>query len=100
LGEKHDQDEPTSRHVWRCAAGRLFFSTSSYKEPTTGQRARVRFALDQSVPRFHLVIVCNYEDQECTGENEWMRLANGSIIHGSPKRVDMPFWEFHRNGAK
>jgi hypothetical protein len=72
-------------------------STLSYQEPTSGPRARVRFAtetLDAS-------LVYSYDDQSCrTNEIELVRLRNGVLVSGAPKRLGLPLWSYHENAAK
>jgi hypothetical protein len=70
-------------------------ATVSYEEPQSGERARVRFALDPSVTD-----VRSYTDQECNGEREWMRLYNGFLVAGDSRRLGIPLDKFHRNGAQ
>lgn len=70
----------------------------SYQEPQGGERARVRFAIGPSVEG--VGTVRGYQDEDCNGEREWMRLVNGFYIRAEPRRLQMPLWDFHDNGAK
>lgn len=74
-----------------CAAVR-------YSEPESGERARVRFALDSSVNS--VSVVRSYEDENCSGEREWMRLVNEFVVRPDVRRLGMPLSEFHENGAQ
>jgi hypothetical protein len=72
-------------------------STLSYKEPSAGERARVRFASQTE----HVVVVRGYDDKACAAnEQEWMRLRAGYLANSNSKRLGMPLWRFHDNGAK
>jgi len=72
-------------------------SSLSYQEPVSGERARVRFATRTD----NVVLVRGYDDASCSvNEQEWMRLRNGTFLNSSPKRMGMPLWRFHQNGAK
>lgn len=71
-------------------------STINYNEPTAGELSRVRFATDHSEP----VVVRAYENSRCDGENEWMRLRNGILLNSSPKTLDMPLSDHHKNAFK
>jgi hypothetical protein len=69
----------------------------TYVEPTTGNRARVRFVTDSEAPSVLRV----YEGSDCSGkEQEWMRLRVGVLLRGSVKRLGMPLWNYHDNAAK
>jgi hypothetical protein len=71
--------------------------TIAYKEPLSGDRARVRLA--SQAP--YVVVVRAYDDASCeTNEQEWMRLRSGYLVNSSPKRLGLPLWHFHDNGAK
>lgn len=75
-----------------CAAPAL-----TYKEPTDGSRARVRFAANTD----HITVLRGYDDAGCTrNENEWMRLRKGNLASPAPKRLGMPLWDHHENAAK
>jgi len=77
-----------------CLAG---CQTLSYKEPIDGERARVRLASQSS----NVVVVRSYDDATCeVNEQEWMRLRSGFLVNNSPKRLGLPLWHFHENGAK
>lgn len=75
----------------------------NYEPPTSGDRARVRFAV---VEGFRAALpsstanVFHYEDADCTGQRDWMYLINGLYARPDPRSLDMPLWEYHRNGAK
>jgi hypothetical protein len=71
-------------------------STIRYTEPTTGPRARVRFAVDTE----EITVVWGYETEDCEKEEEWMRLRNGTLLNSSPKTLGMPLWHYHENAAK
>lgn len=71
-------------------------ATLKYEEPTSGPRARVRFA----VLNPSLTVLYRYDDEKCNGEAEWMRLRAGTLLTGNPKRLGMPLWEYHENAAK
>ena len=72
-------------------------SSLSYKEPVSGERARVRFASQSS----NLVVIRAYDDASCSAnEQEWMRLRSAALVNSSPKRMGLPLWRFHDNGAK
>ena len=72
-------------------------SSLSYQEPVSGERARVRFATRVE----KVVVVRGYEDASCSvNEQEWMRLRAGFFFNSKPKRMGMPLWRFHENGAK
>lgn len=72
-------------------------STMSYKEPTQGDRARVRFATNTE----DVAVLRSYDDASCTvNESEWMRLRVGPLVASAPKRMGMPLWNHHENAAK
>lgn len=72
-------------------------STLTYQEPAAGPRARVRFVTDTTA----ISVLTTYGDKNCsTQSTEWMRLRNGVILTGSPKRLGMPLWKHHDNAAK
>lgn len=68
----------------------------SYVEPTTGERARVRFASDSQ----HMTRLRVYEGEDCAKEQSWMPLRAGNIHGNTPKRMGMPLWNFHEHGAR
>jgi len=71
--------------------------TLAYKEPLSGDRARVRLASQAPF----VVVVRAYDDANCkTNEQEWMRLRSDYLVNSSPKRLGLPLWHFHDNGAK
>jgi hypothetical protein len=47
-----------------------------------------------------VVVVRNYRSESCDGETEWMRLRAGPLLVSHPKRMGMPLWDFHDNGAR
>jgi len=48
-----------------------------------------------------IVTVLGYDDSKCeTNEQELMRLRSGFLMNSNPKRLGMPLWRFHDNGAK
>ncbi|MGD8174132.1 hypothetical protein ACQEXU_21025 [Vibrio sp. TRT 21S02] len=72
-------------------------STISYTEPTEGPLAKVRFSTDFK----NVVVIWGYQDSNCTGESEWMRLRNGSLMNSSPKSLGIPLSEgLHENSYK
>jgi hypothetical protein len=71
-------------------------STISYDEPTTGDLSRVRFATNET----SVVIVRAYENADCAGEKEWMRLRNGVLMNSTPKSLNMPLGNYDKNAAK
>jgi hypothetical protein len=72
-------------------------STLTYQEPTSGQRARVRFVTDSN----EVSVLRTYGDGNCaTNEVEWLRLRNGPLLNSSPRRLGMPLWSYHANAAK
>ena len=71
-------------------------STISYEEPSSGDRARVRFATDT----FLITTVYGYSSKPCEAEEEWMRLRTGRLINSSPKTLGMPLWDYGDNAAK
>ena len=69
----------------------------SYKEPTQGPRAQVRFVTTSVSP----TILRVYDDRNCSSnETEWMRLQKSYTLNSSPKRLNMPLWDYHENAAK
>jgi len=71
--------------------------TLSYQEPQSGPRARVRFATNAT----NIVVLQTYEDANCqVNEQEWMRLVARNLVNPNPKRLGIPRWRFHDNGAK
>jgi len=71
--------------------------TMAYKEPLSGERARIRLASQAPF----VVVVRAYDDARCeTNEQEWMRLRSEYLVNSSPKRLGLPLWPFHDNGAK
>lgn len=69
----------------------------SYQEPASGPRARVRFATTTEA----ISVLRVYEDKNCSiNETEWMRLRNGVLMNSAPKRLGIPLWHHHENGAK
>lgn len=72
-------------------------STMSFKEPSEGPRARVRFTTTTE----SITVVRAYSDIGCeSNETEWMRLRNGFLLNSKPKQLGMPLWSFHPNAAK
>jgi hypothetical protein len=68
-----------------------------YTEPNQGQTARVRFSTNIDA----ITMVWTYADEACmSDEQEWMRLKKGHLFNSSPKRLGMPLWEHHENGAR
>lgn len=80
-----------------CLTGCVAAPTLSYKEPLEGPRARVRFATQN----MGISVLYSYADNQCqTNEQEMVRLRAGHLFRPEPKRLDMPLWKFHDNGAK
>lgn len=71
-------------------------STIKYEEPQGGDHSRVRFASDSE----GVLVVRAYQNAECEGEQEWMRLRKGFLINSSPKSLGMPLADFHKNAFK
>jgi hypothetical protein len=75
----------------------------TYEQPASGDRARVRFAVIDGfragLPA-STATVFNYDDENCKGQRQWMYLINGLYARPDPRRLDMPLWDFHDNGAK
>lgn len=72
-------------------------SSLSYREPTEGPRARVRFGTDTTA----ITVLLAYDDAGCiANEQEWMRLRVGALVRSAPKRLEMPLWDHHENAAK
>lgn len=71
-------------------------STITYVEPKSGPVARVRFVTDTD----EITIVRSYNSTSCDGEKEMLRLRNGLLLNSTPKRLNMPLWDYHRNAAK
>lgn len=72
-------------------------SSISYEEPLNGARAKVRFSSNSE----GMTIVRGYEDANCQGEKEWMRLRKGYLVNSSPKSLEIPFAEgLHENEFK
>ncbi|MDW5377996.1 hypothetical protein R6258_13800 [Halomonas sp. HP20-15] len=72
-------------------------SSISYKEPTGGDRARVRFVTETE----SVMVIRGYDDSSCmTNEREWMRLRKGFLFNSQPKRLGIPLWSYHKNAAK
>lgn len=69
----------------------------TYVEPSTGDRARVRFVTESPDP----TVLRVFDGPDCAGaEHEWMRLRVGPLLTSSPKRLGMPLWNYHENAAK
>ena len=72
-------------------------STLNYDEPTGGELAKVRFVTDSS----DVVVLWRYDDVNCSGETEWLRLRNGFLLNSSPKSLNMPLSDgLHKNAYK
>ncbi len=71
-------------------------STVSYVEPTSGPTARVRFVTDTD----QITIVRSYSSTNCDNESEMMRLRNGFLLVGEPRRLGIPLWNYHNNAGK
>jgi hypothetical protein len=69
----------------------------SYQEPTSGERARVRFATNTE----SVTVLYGYEDAACTtNEQEWMRLKTGVLVNSHPKSLGIPLNRHNKNAAK
>jgi hypothetical protein len=69
----------------------------SYKEPTSGERARVRFAANTE----SITVLYGYDDAACTtNEQEWMRLKTGVLVNSNPKSLGIPLNRHNKNAAK
>ena len=69
----------------------------SYDQPTTGDRARVRFVTDTT----GVTVLRTYEGDDCAGtEKEWMRLKRGVMYTSSVTRLGMPLWDYEEKAAK
>lgn len=71
-------------------------STISYEEPQDGDRARVRLVTDSE----SITVIRSYTNDSCENESELMRLKNGFLVNSSPKLLNMPLWDYHKNAAK
>ena len=72
-------------------------SSINYEEPLNGPRAKVRFTSDSE----SVTVVYGYEDSNCQGEKEWMRLRKGYLVNSSPKTLNIPFANnLHENQFK
>lgn len=71
-------------------------STVNYTEPQVGDLSRVRFATNET----DIVVVRAYENVECSGESEWMRLRNGMLINSSPKSLGISLQNYNKNAFK
>jgi len=71
-------------------------STLSYKEPDSGPRAKVRFTTNS----YQVTTLDQFENLSCEEKSEIMRLRNGPLLLAEPKRLGMPLWSHHDNGAK
>ena len=88
--------------MYRLIVVGIFFllsgcSSISYEEPLSGPRAKVRFTSSSH----GATVVYGYEDSNCQGEQEWMRLRYGYLFNSSPKSLDIPLSEnLHENQFK
>jgi hypothetical protein len=74
-------------------------STLTYQEPTSGQRARVRFVTDSDSSV--VSVLRTYSDENCANnEADWMKLRNGQLLNSSPRRLGIPLWSYHENAGK
>jgi hypothetical protein len=72
-------------------------SLTTYRDPESGPRSRVRFATESP----GVSVLFKYADSECkSGEEEMLRLRAGPLFNSKPKRLAMPLWNFHENGAQ
>lgn len=71
--------------------------TFSYKEPSSGPMARVRFATNTNA----VTVLRAYDDPDCKqNEEEWMRLLVNHVADSTPRRLGLPLWNYHENAAK
>lgn len=68
----------------------------NYMEPTTGELSRVRFVTNDT----NRVTVNLYETVDCKKDSIWMTLRNGPLIDPSPKSLNMPLSNYHKNSFK
>ncbi|MGP1715862.1 MAG: hypothetical protein ACTS9Y_01670 [Methylophilus sp.] len=69
----------------------------SYQEPTSGDRARVRFATNTE----SITVLYGYEDAACTiNEQEWIKLRTGVLVNSNPKSLGIPLNHHNKNAAK
>lgn len=68
----------------------------SYVEPKSGPTASVRFASEES----GVLIIRGYDNAQCQGEKEWMRLRKGVLLRSNPKSLDIPLNTYHKNAFK
>ena len=72
-------------------------SMLTYKEPSSGPRARVRFVTSTELG----TVLRSYADAQCSqGGEEMMRLRRGPLLPSAPTRLGMPLWAYHDNAAK
>lgn len=72
-------------------------STVSYQEPVDGPVAEVRFVSDAE----NITLVWKYNDTDCNGESEWMRLRKGFLLNSDPVSLGLPLSEnYHKNAFK
>ncbi len=80
----------------------------NYTEPQDGDRARVRFAVGQSLSRAggtvalydENAIVYGFTDANCADGSHWMTLLDGYLVRPDPRRMGMPLWDYQQNAAK
>lgn len=70
-------------------------STTHYQEPTSGHRARVRFATNGQT-----TVLRTYQGEGCSGEEtEWLRISDGIQLFTSTKRLGMPLLRDNQGAA-
>lgn len=74
-------------------------SMLSYEGESSGPVTRVRFAIPKD-SGFQTAIIRSYADENCTGEQEWLRLSSVAVIPAPLKRLGLPLWEFDEKGAQ
>jgi len=80
------------------ALGTVGCRTVMYEDPSSGDRARVRFANIRSSGSVHLF---RYDDDQCTSSSEhlMMMISNMGIRHPTPKRLGLPLWSYRDAAA-
>lgn len=81
-----------------CAAVALSgCNTLKYQEPVEGAKAKVRFVATSK----EVSVLRSYTDANCSqGEVEWMRLREGPLLNSTPKTLDLPLNNYHKNAFK
>tara|TARA_R100000656_G_scaffold93055_2_gene67426 strand:+ start:1018 stop:1590 length:573 start_codon:yes stop_codon:yes gene_type:complete len=79
-----------------CSLTVVGCASINYIEPTTGEISRVRFVTNDT----NRVTVNLYETADCKKDSIWMTLRNGPLIDPSPKSLNMPLSNYHKNSFK